>query len=133
VGWILFRLDSLDNVLYNTNQDDSLHTLTYKAFLNYLWEVVDENHLIRDYLDLKKELNSYEVIKLDLDSGEWEVVNLSHEMGSGTSFFELAEFNRELKEKKEQHKQDKNKTKLQKMKDFIGSFRSGGNFSWKNE
>lgn len=92
--WILFRLTSIDSVVYNTSEDDHLVSLPYKDFLKYLWDSAT-NYLIEDTKGLLQELNSYEVVHVNLENGKWEIVEEDATDRKEPSFNELYELNKE--------------------------------------
>jgi hypothetical protein len=95
--WILFRLTSLNSVLFNNSESEDLKSLPYKKFLDYLYDVT-KYHLVENNKDMIKELNSYEVIYLNLEDGKWEIIeDKGHD---NIDFMSLANFNKELEQRK---------------------------------
>lgn len=92
MGWLLFKQTLSGNISYLSDKSDNLQFLSYDKFLYYLVT----NFYIQNFNKLKEELNSFNIIYLDNETGEWIVKqpNLSH-----FSFDELLEIQNSNKEK----------------------------------
>ncbi len=70
-GWIQFFQNPYDRVVYTTNDlFPEKASLTYKKFLVF----VDRNYRIKERDKFFHELDSFQTIFLNGDSGEWKVV-----------------------------------------------------------
>lgn len=86
--WMIFHQTPYDTVRYRTSETDTNFSLAYRKFLTFLFE----NYQPVRRADLINELDRFETIVLDKDTGDWKVL-LPELNINNYSFKELAENN----------------------------------------
>jgi len=92
MSWLLFKQTMSGNVSYLSDKSENLQFLSYDKFLYFLVT----NFYVKDFNKLKYELDSFNIIFFNCETGEWNIKqpNLSH-----FTFDELLSFNPSKKNK----------------------------------
>ena len=120
--WLLFYLTTYDYVKFVSSDNEEVSSLSYKDFLNYL-----PNFYVKDFFELKKELNTFRVILLNTKTGEWEIKK--KENLEVYNFSELHDFTEKRKKKEEL----KNRTVKDQIQQITKSIIKNKNFFGKRK
>jgi hypothetical protein len=102
--WIFFFLKNFNMVSYTTSElYPEKFTLSYKKFVNYL-NTVSPN--LKNFSNLEDSLTSFKPIKLMIESGEWEEVDVQSSITSDELF--RFHYDKIVVSSKEDSKEDKN-------------------------
>lgn len=104
--WLLFTQTPYDSINFITDELDSVKYLPYYEFKKYLSSFKIENRI-----EIINALDKFETIFLDIKTGTWEIKK--REINENISFEELYELN----------KKEEKKTKINKAKNIINTFK----------
>jgi hypothetical protein len=112
--WLIFHQTPYDTVRYRTSETDNNFSLPYNKFLTFLFE----NYRPVRRIELINELDRFETIVLDKDTGEWKVI-IPEVNIENFSFQKLAEENNGILTPDAQKEKPEEIQNLNRSKSFI--------------
>ena len=109
-SWLVCQQTHYDAVKYQSIEG----TLKYPSYNQFLEMMIKFN--IRDPLNFKKNLDSFKTIYINLDTGDWELIDMKTR--DDWTYNELQSYNNRLKQREEQ-KEDNIDGYLERGKRFI--------------